>query len=226
MMSTRLVKLLSVTVLASLLTVPVFAQGNQRPPPGARWDISLDLPVWPTLSDLQPQAGGSFDSTGFGLGVSWHFPVAQFDHSELLLGGDLAFAATDSSIRAPMGDMLARQMYLGGSVKWLFGESRNVSLDAGIGYHEVDIAAVDSEWWGTLEQEYWGEEQASAFVGATWDIGAGRPNKNSGLFIGLRVHFADFGQVYDGQYVVSRLGPDAGNLDGPLYLIRIGYSGR
>ncbi len=70
------------------------------------------------------------------------------------------------------------------------------------------------------------QDKASLFVGATWDIGAARPNKNSGFFIGLRVHFADFGPVYDAQYVAPLLGPDAGNLDGPLYLIRIGYSGR
>ncbi len=215
-----------ITLLTTGFIAPALAQGNKPPHLGARWDVSLDLPVWPALSDLQPVAGGDFDTTGFGLGVSGHFPVAQFDNSELLIGGDLNFAATDSSIPVPFGDLLARQMYLGISAKWMFGKSRNGSLDAGIGYHEVDIAAVDSELWGTLEQEYWGKEKASAFIGATWDIGATRPNKNSGLFIGLRVHFVDFGSVHDGQYVIPRLGPDAGDLGGPLYVLRIGYSDR
>ena len=226
MLITTRIKSPVVAILTMALAVPAFAQDKARALRGSRWDVSLDLPVWPALSDLQPQAGGSFDATGFGLGVSWHFPVAQFTNSELLLGGDLAFAATDSSIPVYYGDMLARQMYLGASAKWLLGDSRNVSLDAGVGYHEVDVALVDSEWWGALEYEYWGKEKASLFVGATWDIGAARPNKNSGFFIGLRVHFADFGEVYDAQYTGPVLGPNAGNLDGPLYLIRIGYSGR
>jgi len=61
-----------------------------------------------------------------------------------------------------------------------------------------------------------------------WDIGAGRPEHNSGIFLGLRVHFADFGRVYDKQNAAffPTLGANAGDLDGPLYMFRIGYSGR
>jgi len=209
----------------TMLVVPAFGQDTPPEPLGSRWDISLDLPVWPALVDLEPVAG-SFRSTGFGLGISGHYPVKEFRNSELLIGGDLSFAATDSSIPLVAGDMLARQMYLGVSAKWLFGRSRNVSLDAGVGYHEVDIAYVNSEWWGSIQTEYWGKERVSGFVGATWDIGAARPENNGGLFIGLRVHLADFGPVYDGQYQGPILGPDAGNLDGPMYMVRIGYSGR
>lgn len=226
MLTTTRAKGLAVALLTTMLAAP--ALGHDDPPElrGSRWDVSLDLPVWPALVDLQPMAGGSFRSTGFGLGVSGHFPVREFSNSELLIGGDLGFAATDSSIPAYAGDMLARQMYLGVSAKWLFGKSRNLSLDAGIGYHEVDIAYVNSEWWGSIEREYWGKERVGGFVGATWDIGAARPEKNGGVFIGLRVHFTDFGQVYDAEYVGPILGPDAGTLDGPMYMLRIGYSGR
>ena len=216
----------AVAFLTTLLVVPAFGQDNPPEPLGSRWDLSLDLPVWPALVDLQPMAGGSFRSTGFGLGISGHFPVREFSNSELLVGGDLSFAATDSSISLVAGDMLARQMYLGVSAKWLFGESRNVSLDAGVGYHEVDIAYVNSEWWGSIQTEFWGKERVSGFVGAIWDIGAARAENNSGLFVGLRVHLADFGPVYDAQYVGPILGPAAGNLDGPMYMIRVGYSGR
>ena len=45
---------------------------------GSRWDVSLELTAWPGLQDLRPAAGNSFDSVGFGLGASWHWPVAQF----------------------------------------------------------------------------------------------------------------------------------------------------
>ena len=45
--------------------------------------------------------------------------------------------------------------------------------------------------------------------------------------LALRVHFADFGTVSDDAcFVSSVLGPDAGRLDGPLYVVRIGYSMR
>jgi hypothetical protein len=160
--------------------------------------------------------------------MSVHWPVKQFASSELLLGFDGSVAATPSNIRGSFDTMLARQLYMGGSAKWLFGVRRNVSLDAGIGYHELDMAQVDSEWYGMLEYEHWSTSKPGGFVGATWDIGAGRPDHNSGLFIGLRVHFADFGRAYDKEFVPGRttLGPDAGEVHGPLYVLRVGYSGR
>jgi len=196
--------------------------------PGSRWDVSLDLPMWPSLSDLQPIGGGSFDGVGFGIGVSAHWPVKELVNSELLLGVDGSIAATPSNIRGTFESLLARQFYLGGSAKWMFGGRRNLSLDAGLGYYEIDMAQVDSEWYGTLEHEHWSTSKLSGFIGATWDIGAGRPDHDSGFFIGLRVHFADIGRVYDEEFVPGRatLGADAGRLDGPLYLLRAGLSGR
>lgn len=198
------------------------------PPLSARWDVALEMPMWPALQDLQPNAGGTFDSMGLGIGGSWHVPVAQYANSDMLVGIDGWIAATDSNIPGRIGDVLARHLYLGLSAKWLFGDSRNVSLDAGIGYHEVDIAQVDTEWYGTLEHEHWTSSRGGAFVGATWDVGAGRAEHNSGLSLGLRVHFVDFGSVHDRGSLLTPavLGPDAGVLDGPLYMVRIAYSGR
>ena len=74
------------------------------------------------------------------------------------------------------------------------------------------MAQVDSEWYGTWEYEHWSASKPSAFIGATWDIGAGRPHKKSGLFVGFRAHFADFGRVYDEDFAPSRpaLGTNAG----------------
>ncbi len=202
------------------------ARADEVPFAGIRGDISLDLPIWPSLTDLEPAASGSFDSTGFGLGASVHWPVVQFANSDLLLGLDGTIAATDSSISGTFADLLARQLYLGGSMKWQFGDARNVSLDLGLGYHELDMAQVDSNWRGSLENEQWSESTASAFVGGTWDIGAGRPDHDGGLMLALRVHFADFGQVADEDVFFTVLGSDAGKLDGPLYMLRIGYSSR
>lgn len=218
-------RVLAAWVATALFSGGALAQDEDPRTTGSRWDISLELPLWPSLGDLQPAGGGSFDTTGFGLGISYHVPVANFADSDLLFGVDASVAATDSSINGLFDSMLARQLYIGGSLKWLLGDRRNYSLDAGLGYHEVDIAEVDSEWWGTREFEHWSSEKASVFVGATWDVGAARPDHDGGLFIGLRVHFVDFGRVSDEDFL-SVFGPDAGTLDGPLYMLRIGYSGR
>jgi hypothetical protein len=221
---TACIALLATALLSGLAN----AHEENKADPGSRWDVSLDLPVWPSLGDLQPIGGGSFDHVGFGIGVSAHWPVKTFSSSELMLGIDGSIAATPSNIRGSFETLLARQFYLGGSIKWLFGERRNLSLDAGVGYHEIDMAQVDSEWYGTLEYEHWSTSKPGGYVGVTWDIGAGRPDHNSGLFIGLRVQFADFGRVYDEEFVPGRtaLGANAGSLDGPLYLLRAGFSSR
>jgi len=214
-------------VAVVLLAGPAGAQESPEPL-GSRWAINLEIPIWPSLTDLEPASGGSFDSLGFGLSGSWHASVAQFTNSELLLGIDGMIGATDSSINATYDQLLARQLYLGGSVKWAFGDARNVALDLGIGYHQVDMADISYSWWTTIENEHWSSEAASGFVGATWDVGAGRPNRSGGLSIGFKVHFVDFGRVTDTDRfgVFPALGPVAGKLEGPLYFLRIGYSGR
>lgn len=230
MLITRFSRALIVSFLA-MLAIPAYAQQAQQTPPAgptSRWAASLDLLIWPSLTDLQPQSGGSFDSLGFGLSGSWHTPVAQFGSSELMLGIDGMFGATDSGINATYDQLMARQFYLGGSVKWAFGDARNFALDAGVGYHQVDMADVSYSWWVSYENEHWSGEAPSWFVGATWDVGAGRPGSTSGLSLGFRVHFVDFGTVSDSDRfgVFPALGPDAGTLEGPLYMIKIGYSGR
>jgi hypothetical protein len=225
---TTILRPLAVAPLLASLAAPSFGQQTEEEPLGSRWAVSLDMLIWPALTDLEPVSGGSFDSVGFGLGVSWHAPVAQFASSELLFGIDGWIGGTDSGVNATYGQLIARQFYLGGSVKWAFGEARNVQLDAGIGYHQVDMADISYSWWTSIENEHWGGEAASGFVGATWDIGAGKPGKSSGFSLGFRVQFSDFGQVSDTDRLGIRpaLGPDAGDLNGPLYVLKVGYSGR
>ena len=41
------------------------------------------------------------------------------------------------------------------------------------------------------------QPRGGAFVGATWDLGAGRPDHSSGLSLGFRVHFVDFASAHD-----------------------------
>ena len=208
------------------MTAAAQAPPDSPVPVSSRWDISLELPMWPSLQDLQPAAGGAFDPVGAGIGAAWHFPVRRFADSELLFGIDGFIAATESNIRGSYEDLLARHLYLGGSLKWFFGEARNLSLDAGLGYHEIDMAQVRYSYWGTYEAEHWSSSRAGGYLGMTWDAGAGRPDRRSGLSLGWRVHFVDFGRVSDEDAFFRALGSDAGRLEGPLYVLRIAYSGR
>jgi hypothetical protein len=154
--------------------------------------------------------------------------MRRYANSELLFGFDGNIETTDSNIHGFRNSLSAWQVYLGTSVKWVLGDERNFSFDAGLGYHAVEITEIDTTFWGTAEYKYWGSSRAGAYVGATWDIGAGREDKRSGLFVALRAHFADFGTVHDedGAAFYRTLGANAGQLDGPMYMVRIGYSAR
>lgn len=204
-------------IIAAAVTALVSTQALAQEPAAysARWDVALELPTWPALGDLQSAGGGSFDSVGFGIGAAWHMPVRAYDRSDLLLGIEGSIAGTGSNIAGIYEDLIARQFFLGLSTKWLLGEARNVSIDTGIAYYEADIAEVDTSWWGSREYEYWSASRGGAFLGATWDVGTGLPGRSGGLSLGLRAHFVDFGTV-DGQ----------ASLDGPIYALRIAYSGR
>jgi len=206
------------------------AMAHEEPPTEAfaqhRFEIWLGVSHMPGLDDLEP-LDGDFDSTGFGLGGAWHVPVKRFENSDLLLGIDGYLGVTDSSLSGYIGDVSLYHVYLGGSAKWAFGERRNIYLDAGVGYHGVDITELDDDYLYGDEHEAWSDSAGGAFVGASWDIGAQRAHETAGLTVGFKVHFVDFGRVYDEDtYIGPILGDDAGDLDGPIYVLQIGYGGR
>jgi len=194
---------------------------------GIRTEAWLALPSWPSLNELQPVAGGSFEQIGYGIGAAAHWPVRQLANGELLLGIEGAIMATDSDVPVLLDDLYARHGYLAASAKWMMGTARNVSLDAGFGLHLVDIAQLETNYISAGEFESWEESAAGLFIGATWDVGAGKPHRDSGLSLGLRVHFLDLGTVRDEDILITPvLGADAGDLTGPLYVLRIGYRWR
>lgn len=216
------------TVLALVISfaTPALAEEALSPLPGGRAEIWLGVSNFQGLDDLRPVADGGFDATGFGLGGAWHGRVARFEHSELLLGIDGFIAANDSNISGFFGDLTARHLFLGVSAKWALGASRSFYLDAGAGYHEIDMAEL-SEYWSGLEHIAWKDSTYGTFVGVTWDIGASKPGRRAGLSLGLKAHFVDFGRVYDEDvFLFGVLGEDAGELTGPIYMLQIGYGGR
>ena len=194
---------------------------------GIRSEAWLALPSWPSLNDLQPAAGGSFKQIGYGLGAAAHWPFRRFENGELLLGVEGAIMATDSDVPVLLDDLLARHGYVAVSAKWMMGRARNVSLDAGLGFHLIDIAQLETDYNRAGEFESWEESALGFLIGATWDVGAGTRDNNSGLSLGLRVHFVDFGAVRDEDvFIAPVLGADAGDLAGPLYALQIGYRWR
>ena len=209
--------------LPALLLAAPAAWSDIAPPqgPGGRAELWLVVTNWPSLDQLDPEAGGRFDSVGFGLGGALYLTVREFATSDLLVGIDGFIAANDSNVRGVFDDLLARQLYLGAAAKWAFGDEHGFSLDAGIGYYLVDMAEVGDAWSG-YEREVWETDRLGAYVGTTWDMPAYSLGGTGRWMLGVKAHFADFGTV-NGLWPI---GPDAGKLDGPLYTLQIGYGMR
>ena len=217
------------TVGALLVAGPVGAQYDEPDPKptGPRMEAWLALSSWPSLTDLEPVVGGSFKGTGFGLGASGHWAFRQTGNGMLMLGFETAIIATDSDIPVVLDDLLARRLYLAASAKYLMGEARNLSLDAGFGFHLVDIAQLSSDYRSGSEFETWEETAVGPFVGLTWDIETEDVSNGSAVTFGLRAHFLDFGTVRDEAVLGSVIfGSSGGELDGPMYEVRIGYRWR
>ncbi len=196
-------------------------------PGGLRAEIWLAVPTWPALSDLKPTAGGSFNQVGYGLGGAAHWSFRKTGSTELMFGIEGAVMATDSDIPVALDDLLARDAYLAASAKWMLGPASNLSVDAGFAYHLLDIAQLESDYYSYAEFQNWEEGAFGPFLGFTWDVGAGDALDEGGLSVGMRAHFLDFGVVQDEDVLGSVvLGRDAGELDGPMYELRIGYRWR
>lgn len=194
---------------------------------GMRAELWLAATSWSKLGDLEPVAGGTFDSVGYEIGGSVHWPWKMMPNSSLMVGLEGAVMATESNVPVLYDDLVARDAYLAASIKWLFGKARNVSLDAGLAYHLLDIAQIEMYYNAYSELQSWEESAFGPLVGLTWDVGAANPLRDSGLTLGLRAHFVDFGTVRDEEiYFSPVLGTDAGKLNGPIYAFRIGYCWR
>lgn len=219
-------KIILVTTALLLFALPAIAESEQPQIPSGRYEVWFGVTSWPGLAELQPLAAGSFDEVGLGLGAAFHASLKRYDHSEILAGIDMYIGGTSSNVSGVIDTLTARDLYLGASLKWAAGKSRALQLDAGAGYHLLDMAQVSTRIWG-LEHQVWEANKFGTFVGATWDVWAGREEKTAGLSIAFKVHFVDFGTVYDEDiFLEPILGPNAGRIEGPLYLLQVGFSGR
>lgn len=194
---------------------------------GMRAELWLAATSWAKLGDLEPVAGGTFDSVGYGIGGSVHWPWRSMQNADFLVGIEGAVMATESNVPVLYDDLVARDAYLAASIKWQVGKARSLSLDAGLAYHLLDIAQIEFYYNSYSELQSWEESAVGAFVGLTWDAGASSSQSDSGLTLGLRTHFVDFGTVRDEEIFFSPvLGVNAGELKGPIYALQIGYCWR
>ncbi len=204
------------------------ASAQEQEFPKMRWEIWLAASKWSGVSDLLPSAGGSFDEVGFGIGVGAHWPIAAGERGELLVGLEGAALSHGSDIQGDFEDLATRDGYVGFSAKWIPRIPTGISLDVGYAYHFVDMSQVDDDYWYYYEDyTSWEDSAGGPYVGISWDSWAGIEGKNAGLSLGFEVHFVDFETVRDEDvYLSPVLGPNAGTLDGPIYLFQFGYSSR
>ena len=191
-----------------------------------RYEISIGTEIWPGASDLTGTNCGSFDAVGIHLGGAVHWPVGSFASGELLLGADLAMQSNESDIRLFVEDLSLRDLYVGPSLKWVAGRRHRYSVDVGVTYHEADIAELVGSYPNYQEIEVWEERALGTYLGATLNINAGLPDKQSGVLVAIKVHFVDFDVDAGNLQLAQTLGPGTRPLSGPIYSLAIGYRWR
>ncbi|MFB3081839.1 MAG: hypothetical protein ACE1Z4_00015 [Gammaproteobacteria bacterium] len=203
------------------LTMPVIsiyaADESEASTPG-RWSATATagLMIWSDLKDLEPAAGGGFDSVGIVVELAGHKHIARWGSADVLIGVDLGIFATQSDIPGITEDFTQRGLYLTPSMKFRFGERsrRYLNLEAGLGWYQVDIAELicDDDNLNNIVcieiAEPFDEDTLGGYLGITGGFG-------SGFIMGLKVHFANFGTV-------TGLGPDTGELKRPIYIFSLG----
>ncbi len=196
----------------------VCAADESLPDAPGHWGgtATFGLVTWSDLKDLEPAAGGGFDSLGFIVEIAGHKHVGRWGRADVLIGADFGIFATQSDIPGMTEDLTQRGLYLTPSIKFRLGERsrRYLNLEAGLGWYQVDIAELfcsDDIFNNNVcieIAEPYDEDTLGGYLGITGGFGGG-------FIIGLKVHFADFGKV-------TGLGPNTGDLKRPIYIFSLG----
>ncbi len=201
-----------------LPVISVYAADEPVPNAPGHWSgtATVGLMTWSDLKDLKPAAGGGFDSLGFVVELAGHKRVSHWGAADVLVGADFGFFATQSDIPGIFEDFTQRGLYLTPSMQIRYGErsGRYLNLEAGLGWYQVDFAELhcDEDDFNNIVcieiTEPYDENSLGGYLGITGGFGGG-------FIMGLKVHFADFGKV-------TGLGPDTGDLKGPIYILSLG----
>lgn len=180
------------------------------------WQFSVfaGYQQWKSLADLNPETSGSFDKGGWLLGGAVHRSVGVVAKGDVAVGIELGAFPHESSIPGLDKDLYARGMYLTPTVEWSrpVGGDVRVDVDGGVGYYLVDFVELICGAPCVDAEEVFEKGRLGGFVG----LGIEPFRYSWGtIFAQVRVHFVDFGQVQE-------LGPDAGRLDGPIWMLGVG----
>ncbi len=201
-----------------LPVISVYAADESEPHAHGHWSgtVTAGLIIWSGLRDLEPAAGGGFDSLGFIVELAGHKHVARWGPADVLIGVDVGIFATQSDIPGIIEDFTQRGLYLIPSMKFHFGERsrRYRNLEAGLGWYQVDFAELicDDDNFNNIVcieiTEPYDEDTLGGYLGISGGLAGG-------FIMGLKVHVADFDKV-------TGLGPDTGDLKGPIYIFSLG----
>jgi len=194
-----------------------------------RGEVFLGYHQWDALAQLSSPDNEGFSSGGVNLGAGVHWGVSEWGRSNILAGFDFALFSNESNIHHISADVTSRGLYLTPSVKLMFdnGTGPRYGFDFGLGYYLVDIAEVISANGGFSDDEVWEDSAFGGYAGVTVDFPTRKSNWRRGFFMSAKVHYFDLGNVADEGFVFGpgTLGPNAGNLSGPVVMLQFGFHG-
>lgn len=213
----QIFRLLWLGLVACAFSAPALADGPTHSATPWEWGFALGATSWSDLGDVESTLGGDFDQYGLALDLSVHRRV-DVGNATLLLGADIGFFSTDSRIPGIFEDLIQRSVYVTPSMRLRFGEGGrgHLDLEAGAGWYTTDFAELDCDDYDPLLGGPVCTEINDPFDESTFGGYLGlQGGFNRWFTAGLRVHFADFGEV-------TGLPTVRGELGGPVYTLMFG----
>lgn len=209
--------------LVSLLSLSTAAAAQSHYdyyPDDADWRLRLNFGfgLWEGQQDLDPAGTGEFDAGPVTFEFGGDYRVADWDTTDLYVGLDLGIMTTESDIEGQFTSPTSDLGYILPSLALYFGasDSRRLNVRAGYGRYSVEY----SEWVDlTSLNRSFSETAFGGFVGAGVDFPLQAGSGRHSITLDTRLHFVDFGEVV-------RLGPDTGNVAGPIWTIQLGWGWR